>query len=90
MALGVAFPRQKSRLKEVRSRNKSAHQIIVGYVGAVYTSILLGNHPVPPKDNYGQNGQHKLVLCLHARFTGQWRFQSLLFVYANYNSKCRG
>ena len=43
------FYAKKSRLKEVRSRNKSAHQIIVGYVGAVYTSILLGNHPVPVK-----------------------------------------
>ena len=37
------------RLKEVRSRNKSAHPIIVGYVGALYTSIVLGNHPVPVK-----------------------------------------
>ena len=42
------FNAEKSRLKEVRSRNKSAHRIIVGYLGAVYTSIVLGNHPVPP------------------------------------------
>ena len=41
--------RQKSRLKEVRSQNKFAHCIIVGYVGAGYTSIVLGNHPVPVK-----------------------------------------
>ena len=40
---------QKSRLKEVRSQNKFAHRIIVGYVGAGYTSIVLGNHPVPVK-----------------------------------------
>ena len=39
--------RRKSRLKEVRSQNKFAHRIIVGYVGAGYTSIVLGNHPVP-------------------------------------------
>ena len=39
--------RQKSRLKEVRSQNKFAHRIIVGYVGAGYTSIVLGNHSVP-------------------------------------------
>ena len=39
----------KSQLKEVRSRNKSAHRIIVGYLGAVYTSIVLGSHPVPVK-----------------------------------------
>ena len=32
-------------LKEVRSRNKSANRIIVGYLAAVYTS----NHPVPVK-----------------------------------------
>ena len=59
MTLGVAcflrhvfsdcFNAEKSRLKEVRSRNKSAHRIIVGYLGAVYTSIVLGNHPVPPR-----------------------------------------
>ena len=30
-------------------RNKSAHRIIVGYLGAVYTSIVLGSHPVPVK-----------------------------------------
>ena len=41
--------RRKSRLKEVRSQNKFAHRIIVGYVGAGYTSIVLGNHPVPVK-----------------------------------------
>ena len=41
--------RQKSRLKQVRSQNKFAHRIIVGYVGAGYTSIVLGNHPVPVK-----------------------------------------
>ena len=41
--------RQKSRLKEVRSQNKFAHRIIVGCVGAGYTSIVLGNHPVPVK-----------------------------------------
>ena len=41
--------RQKSGLKEVRSQNKFAHRIIVGYVGAGYTSIVLGNHPVPVK-----------------------------------------
>ena len=41
--------RQKSRLKEVRSQNKFAHRIIVGYVGSGYTSIVLGNHPVPVK-----------------------------------------
>ena len=41
--------RQKKRLKEVRSQNKFAHRIIVGYVGAGYTSIVLGNHPVPVK-----------------------------------------
>ena len=41
--------RQKSWLKEVRSQNKFAHRIIVGYVGAGYTSIVLGNHPVPVK-----------------------------------------
>ena len=41
------FNAEKSRLKEVQSRNKSAHRIIVGYLGAVYTSIVLGNHPVP-------------------------------------------
>ena len=41
--------RRKSWLKEVRSRNKFAHRIIVGYVGAGYTSIVLGNHPVPVK-----------------------------------------
>ena len=39
--------RRKRRLKEVRSQNKFAHRIIVGYVGAGYTSIVLGNHPVP-------------------------------------------
>ena len=32
-------------LKEVRSRNKSANRIIVGYLAAVYTN----NHPVPVK-----------------------------------------
>ena len=41
--------RRKSRLKEVRSQNKFAQRIIVGYVGAGYTSIVLGNHPVPVK-----------------------------------------
>ena len=41
--------RRKRRLKEVRSQNKFAHRIIVGYVGAGYTSIVLGNHPVPVK-----------------------------------------
>ena len=41
--------RRKSRLKEVRSQNKFAHRIIVGCVGAGYTSIVLGNHPVPVK-----------------------------------------
>ena len=41
--------RQKCRLKQVRSQNKFAHRIIVGYVGAGYTSIVLGNHPVPVK-----------------------------------------
>ena len=41
--------RRKSRLEEVRSRKKSAHRIIVGYLGAVYTSIVLGNHPVSVK-----------------------------------------
>ena len=30
-------------------RNKSAHRIIVGYLGAVYTSLVLGSHPVPVK-----------------------------------------
>ena len=30
----------------LRSRYKSAQRIIVGYVGALYTSIVLGNHPV--------------------------------------------
>ena len=40
--------RRKSRL-EVRIRNKSVHPIIVGYLGAVYSSIVLGNHPVPVK-----------------------------------------
>ena len=38
---------RQSLLKEVRSQNKSAHRIIVGYVGAGYTSIVLGNHPIP-------------------------------------------
>ena len=41
--------RRKSRLKEVRSQNKFAHRIIVGYLGAGYTSIVLGNHPIPVK-----------------------------------------
>ena len=41
--------RRKSRLKEVRSQSKFAQRIIVGYVGAGYTSIVLGNHPVPVK-----------------------------------------
>ena len=41
--------RRKRRLKEVRSQNKFAHRIIVGYVGAGYTSIVLANHPVPVK-----------------------------------------
>ena len=40
--------RRKSRL-EVRIRNKSVYPIIVGYLGAVYSSIVLGNHPVPVK-----------------------------------------
>ena len=31
------------------SWNKSADRIIVGYVGALYTSIVLGNHPVSVK-----------------------------------------
>ena len=39
--------RRKSRLKEVRSQNKSAHRIIIGFVGAGYMSIVLGNHPIP-------------------------------------------
>ena len=39
--------RRKSRLKEVQSRNKSAHRIIVGHVGALYTSIVVGNLSVP-------------------------------------------
>ena len=39
--------RRKSRLKDVRSQNKSAHRIIVGFVGARYMSIVLGNHPIP-------------------------------------------
>ena len=41
--------RRKIRLKEVRSQNKFAHRIIVGYLGAGYTSLVLGNHPVPVK-----------------------------------------
>ena len=41
--------RRKSRLKEVRSQNKFVHRIFVGYLGAGYTSIALGNHPVPVK-----------------------------------------
>ena len=41
--------RRKSLLKEVRSQNKSAHLITVGYVGDGYTSIVLGNDPVPLK-----------------------------------------
>ena len=39
--------RRKSRLKEVRSQNKSAHRIIVGCVGAPCTLIVLSNVPVP-------------------------------------------
>ena len=39
----------KSWLKEVRSQNKSAHRIIVGYVGAPHMSIVLSNLPVPVK-----------------------------------------
>ena len=35
------------------------------------------------KDNYGQHGQRKLVL--YPKFTSRWRFQSMLFFYANYN-----
>ena len=49
MALGVAFLRQKKPAKRGPKPKQTAHQIIVGYVGAVYTSILLGNHPVPVK-----------------------------------------
>ena len=30
----------------VRSRNKSTREIIIGFVGALYTAIVLGNHPV--------------------------------------------
>ena len=42
--------RRKSRLKEVQNQNKFAHRIIVGYVCAGYTSIvIMGNHPVPVK-----------------------------------------
>ena len=41
--------RRKSLLEEVRSQNKSAHLITVGYVGAGYTSIVLGNDRVPLK-----------------------------------------
>ena len=41
--------RRKSLLKEVRSQNKSAHLITVGYVGDGYTSIVLCNDPVPLK-----------------------------------------
>ena len=40
----------KKRLKEVRSRKKSAHRMIVGFVGALYTSIVLCNHPVKLTD----------------------------------------
>ena len=61
MTLGVAcllkhvfsdcFNAEKNQLKEVRSqnKNKSVHQFIAGYVGACYTSIVLGDHPVPVK-----------------------------------------
>ena len=35
--------------KKVRRRNKSAHRIIVRYVGALYTSIVVGNHFFPVK-----------------------------------------
>ena len=41
--------RRKNRQKDVRSWNKSAHRIIVGYLGALYTATVLGNHPVPLK-----------------------------------------
>ena len=41
--------RRKSLLKEVRSQNKSALLITVGYVGDGYTSIVLGNDLVPLK-----------------------------------------
>ena len=41
------FNAEKSRLKDFRSQNKSAHRIIVGFVGARYMSIVLGNHPIP-------------------------------------------
>ena len=41
--------RRKSLLKEVRSRNKSVHRIIVGLVVSLYISIVLGIHPVPLK-----------------------------------------
>ena len=33
------------------------------------------------KDNYGQHGQHKLVVCLHRKFTSRRRFQSMLFSF---------
>ena len=56
MTLGVAHVfldppyTASTRLKEVRSRNKSAHRMIVGFVGALYTSIVLGNHPAKLTD----------------------------------------
>ena len=45
----ASTPKKPTILEEVRSRNKSVHPIIVGYLGTVYTSIVLGNHPVSVK-----------------------------------------
>ena len=43
-------------------------------------------HP-DTKDNYGQHGQHKLVACLHPKFSSRRRFRLMLFFFnANYNS----
>ena len=39
----------KKLAKRVLRPKKSAHLIIVGYVGALYTAVVLGNHPVPVK-----------------------------------------
>ena len=39
----------KKLAKRVPRPKKSAHLIIVGYVGALYTARVLGNHPIPVK-----------------------------------------
>ena len=49
MSCQTASMSKKTGKKRSKSKIKSAHQIIVGYVGATYTLLVLSNYPVPVK-----------------------------------------